>query len=57
MGFFMDLALIKGINEKKSDKEFDYPHDHLFRRYDLCNCYTPYKATDMIYAEPDWTLI
>ena len=51
MGFFKDLALIKEIKKKKFDKESDHPHNRFFHCYDLRNCYTPYKATDMIYAE------
>ena len=53
MGFFKDLALIKEIKKKKFDKESDHPHNRFFHCYDLRNCYTPYKATDMIYAELD----
>ena len=53
MGFFKDLALIKEIKKKKFDKESDHPHNRFFHCHDLCNCYTPYKATDMIYAELD----
>ena len=53
MGFFKDLALIKEIKEKKSDKKYDYPQDTFYRLGAHCDFLTSYRATDMIYAELD----